>query len=120
MSPVPRTGVVERHARAVKLRAGLRVTRLIATCCLPTRSCSQNLFKPVPVRTRQVALLKKAKLDDRLSEFFPPSQRNLDQLTAHFKVCAVPWRTCTLSLLPHSCCDFCGAVPRLPVLHACT
>ena len=34
----------------------------------------------------QVALLKKAKLDDRLSEFFPPSQRNLDQLTAHFKV----------------------------------
>ena len=36
----------------------------------------------------QVALLKKAKLDDRLSEFFPPSQRGLEQLNAHFKVCA--------------------------------
>ena len=34
----------------------------------------------------QVALLKKAKLDDRLSEFFPPSQRGIEQVNVHFKV----------------------------------
>ena len=34
----------------------------------------------------QVALLKKAKLDDRLSEFFPPAQRGIEQVNAHFKV----------------------------------
>ena len=33
-----------------------------------------------------VALLKKAKLDDRLPEFFPPSQRTPEQVNAHFKV----------------------------------
>lgn len=32
-----------------------------------------------------VALLKKAKMDDRLSEFFPPSQRTPELLNAHFK-----------------------------------
>ena len=32
-----------------------------------------------------VALLKKGKMDDRLSEFFPPSQRTPDLLNAHFK-----------------------------------
>lgn len=33
-----------------------------------------------------VALLKKARLDDRLLEFFPPQQRSLDQFNSHFKV----------------------------------
>lgn len=33
-----------------------------------------------------VALLKKARLDERLLEFFPPQQRTLDQFNAHFKV----------------------------------
>ena len=37
-----------------------------------------------------VALLKKAKMDDRLSEFFPPSQRTPELLNAHFKVCCLP------------------------------
>lgn len=32
-----------------------------------------------------VALLKKARLDDRLLEFFPPQQRTLEQFNAHFK-----------------------------------
>lgn len=34
-----------------------------------------------------VALLKKARLDERLLEFFPPQQRTLEQFNAHFKVC---------------------------------
>jgi hypothetical protein len=33
-----------------------------------------------------VALLKKARLDERLLEFFPPQQRTLEQFNAHFKV----------------------------------
>lgn len=32
-----------------------------------------------------VALLKKARLDERLLEFFPPQQRTLEQFNAHFK-----------------------------------
>ena len=36
-----------------------------------------------------VALLKKARLDDRLLEFFPPQQRSLDQFNTHFKVRAL-------------------------------
>ena len=33
-----------------------------------------------------VALLKKARLEDRLLEFFPPQQRSLEQFNAHFNV----------------------------------
>jgi hypothetical protein len=33
-----------------------------------------------------VALLKKARLDERLLEFFPPQQRTLEQFNDHFKV----------------------------------
>lgn len=38
-----------------------------------------------------VALLKKARLDERLLEFFPPQQRTLDQFNEHFKVLCSSW-----------------------------
>ncbi len=48
-----------------------------------------------------VALLKKARLDDRLMEFFPPQQRSLDQFNTHFKV-----RGANRSRVNMPCCPF--------------
>lgn len=59
-----------------------------------------------------VALLKKARLDERLLEFFPPQQRTLEQFNAHFKV-----RHCRV--LSQCCCGQC-AVPHANVDHYCT
>ena len=35
-----------------------------------------------------VQLLRKARLDDRLLDFFPPQKRNLTDFDAHFKACS--------------------------------
>ena len=52
-----------------------------------------------------VALLKKARLDERLLEFFPPQQRTLEQFNAHFKVRSSRTKVrqcCSQCVLPHA------------------
>ena len=64
-------------------------------CLVDYKASCKQIWLGCPLL--QVALLKKAKLDDRLSEFFPPSQRGIEQVNAHFQVrwpSSVCARTC--------------------------
>ena len=50
-----------------------------------------------------VQLLRKARLDDRLLDFFPPQKRNLHDFDAHFKVCCCCLNHSNILSVRHGC-----------------